>query len=484
MTSSNRPAWTTAFRSKRNTSESTIESYRVEKNPSNSSLDKSRKRFSISSFSSLKFTRTSSRGSKASSGRSLIMPDPKYVPKKTSGQEISYLEDLPEHVLDKIVEDLPASCKLCLRFTSKIFKTYFEGRKETGGALLGVRNFVEEPTLVRDQRLSFLLRLEWDREDLIRLKKASSDDPKLKAKHKTAGILRQDQHTCSACAKLHQTSDFTAKELAKPSASRRCKGSTRVLHLCHHATMTWEQFTRDIVNDFPYYRSTALAPTVLTRTYARNSGLSPRDVVVRHFHGSHCQSWEGTHWQRDRPVPAGGVSFQYPASGILWYSTWHIGIQHVWDEGKLAIVTGDEACTRKGPGIIEASQHSRSRSVIPFFDKLRDGSDHSKMISNMISRLNSLEIYICPHVTFSHPILLPDCTKLVDTHFAPGVSTNPICPVCGARINMYVQEKKEHMDVEELVIIIARHIGTGDSAMEKQWIDGTREATDGELLDG
>lgn len=406
------------------------------------------------------------------------------MPKKTSAQEISYLEDLPEHVLDKIVDDLPVSCRLCLRFTSKIFKTYFEGRKETGRTLLGLRKFVEEPTFIREQRLSFLLRLELDREGLIRLKEGSSNDRELKARHKIAGILGEGQHTCSACAKLHQRSAFTAKELAKPPRSRQCKGAARVLHLCHHATMTWDQFTRDIVNDFPYYRSTALAPTVLTRTYARNSKLSPRDVVLRHFHGSHCQSWEGTHWQRDRPVPAGGVSFQYPASGILWYSTWHIGIQHVWDEEKAAIVTGDETCTRKGPGALKVSQPLGNWDVIPLYNKLGDVSDRSKMISNLINRLNSLEIYICPHVTFSHPILLPDCTKLVDTHFAPGVSTNPICPVCEARINMYVQEKKEHMDVEELVIILARHIGTGDSAMEKQWIAGSSEVTDRECFDG
>ncbi|KAF4633493.1 hypothetical protein G7Y89_g4637 [Cudoniella acicularis] len=458
--------WNTAFRSHRNSQTSDEAAGSPTSTPAHHSSKPAVQKDSYrTSYASSKVSRAVIYSS-TSSPPCAFMPAPEHVTRRSIGQDISYLEDLPEHILDKIVSDLLISDRLCLRFTCKILWVYLTGRNETAEKLVGFEEFAKEPQIVRERRLSLLVRLEADAFQLFGDRKEKTSEEIKSKLETTRGIIRNNTYTCSTCAKLHDASAFEISQLDQPPSVRHCKGSTRILHLCCHATMTWDQFTTDIVNDFPYYRSTALAPTVLTRTYARNSELSPRDVVQRHFHGSHCQSWEGTHWQRDRPVPAGSVSFQYPFGGILWYSTWHIGIQHVWDAEERKVVTGENSLrTKVGPGIPTSTLASIQGKV----------TRHSDQLMALISRLNSFEIYICPHVTFSHPIMYDDCLKLVQNDFAPGVSNNPICPICQARINMYVQEKKEHMDVEELVIIIARHVGTGDSAMQKDWVDGTRE---------
>jgi hypothetical protein len=73
--------------------------------------------------------------------------------------------------------------------------------------------------------------------------------------------------------------------------------------------MTWSQYVTEITDDLPYYAAPSSRSSssggvggrglisgelaVKMVSYARNCGLSPRDVVERYSKGMGCQAWEG-----------------------------------------------------------------------------------------------------------------------------------------------------------------------------------------------
>jgi hypothetical protein len=93
--------------------------------------------------------------------------------------------------------------------------------------------------------------------------------------------------------------------------------------------MNWNQFSSEIVDDRPYIE---YGPRFLTVTYARNSGLSPKDTVARHPSGSVCQSWEGNRYASEKAAPAGTINFlNDPEKALKLYTQWHIEVQCLRD---------------------------------------------------------------------------------------------------------------------------------------------------------
>lgn len=261
---------------------------------------------------------------------------------------------------------------------------------------------------------------------------------------------------------------------------RRCLGSERVLYLCAHAFMTWDQFRREIVDIFPHHKGRPSAPSFLTITYARDAGLSDRDAVMRHIFGSNCQAWEGEFYGTEKPVPNGLVSFQMKEQNeILWYSTWYITVPEVWCKEKERVVKGS------GPAHKISSETAMPRSNTQGSKAQASEGKSSRLIFKepvtveqkvplLAERLTSLEIYLCPHVNFFSPVLRPTLIFLLATKFAGAIqSLMTSCSECGATFNIYVQENPDPLVVDQIVIIVARIIGTGASAMEQKWLSGT-----------
>jgi len=170
-------------------------------------------------------------------------------------------------------------------------------------------------------------------------------------------------------------------------------------------------------------------------TYARNSGLSPKDIVVRHTAGSVYQSWEGDQHEKERTVPAGVVTFLNDRENSLkLYSQWHIEVQYLREY----LEERQKDCTNR----------------------------QWEMVEHLARSFDSLDVYLCPHVTFSHPIF--EYAQLINSDFAPSGPKYVWCPSCGASFSLYVEAAGGN-----LVVVISRNIGTGESAMGLAWVKGT-----------
>jgi hypothetical protein len=213
---------------------------------------------------------------------------------------------------------------------------------------------------------------------------------------------------------------------------RRCTESARILNLCAHATMNWGQFSSEIIDDSPYCN---YGPRFHTVTYARNSGLSPKDIVVRHPAGSVCQSRDGDRHATERAVPVGVVTFLNDRENSLkLYSEWYIQVQYLREY----LEERQKDCTNR----------------------------QWEVVGHLSRRLDSLEVYLCPHVTFSHPIF--EYAQLINSDFAPSGPKYTWCPSCGASFSLYVEAAERN-----LVEVISRNIGTGESAVGLAWVKGT-----------
>ncbi|KAH6706429.1 hypothetical protein BKA61DRAFT_616431, partial [Leptodontidium sp. MPI-SDFR-AT-0119] len=293
----------------------------------------------------------------------------------------------------------------------------------------------------------------------------------------------KDQVDCSACGTQHPLFSFHDIGIKNIDHRRRCLGSERVLYLCAHAFMTWDQFRREIVDIFPYHIGFPSSPQVLTITYARDSGLSVRDAVMRHKHGSHCQAWEGAWHSTAKPAPSGLITFQKKLNQILWYSAWHIAVPEVWCKEEECVVEGRGPAREKSfeTAVLGSktqdlkAQASEGKRCYPVFKKPVTVEEEVPFLAE---RLTSLEIYLCPHVNFFSPVVRPSLIHLLETKFRGSLSVSmyPKCPECGASFTIYARQKLDSQkvdDVDSVVIIVARIIGTGASAMEREWLNAT-----------
>lgn len=309
---------------------------------------------------------------------------------------------------------------------------------------------------------------------------ASTKPPSYRSQTSVTGasgekVSSKDQIYCSACGTKHHLSSFPDLSTKTADHQRRCIGSKRILYLCAHAFMTWDQFRREIVDIFPYHEGLPSNPGVLTITYARDTGLSTRDAVMRHMNGSHCQSWEGEWYGVAKPAPWGGPSFQMrPENKICWYSTFHIAVQEVWCVEAESVVEG------RGPAPVKPSWSTESESKTKYSKKglvSKEPLTLEQMVPLLAERLNSLEIYLCPHVNFFSPVLKLSLIFLLANKFVDvGHGTmNPRCEECGSSFTIYVQKKSNTQTVDQVTIIISRVVGTGINAMESEWLNATEE---------
>jgi hypothetical protein len=347
------------------------------------------------------------------------------------------LDLLPMPLLENITSYLPISSQICLRYTCKT--TFYSLSVGTSAYLLGFEQFLKCPREIRQQRVLLLARLE---EDYYQMPAGKGKLESCRSSQTEWLQNRPTALTCSACGKRHKASAFTHEERFASPFLRRCISSTRILYLCAHAKMTWDQFSCQIVDQIP---DCQIAPSYDLKRYVLSCGLSPRDVAARHNSGNSvqpfCQSWKGDRWAAESPAPAGLIMFQIPAGKpILLYSHWRVDVKLLRD-------------------------HLKSKALL-----LYPTSVVKPNITELIKKLESLEIYLCPHVTFSHPIFNKDFTRLITTDFATTLPQYSHCPVCTAVYTAYVEREGK-----ALTIIHFRNVGTGDSAMESTWINATHE---------
>jgi len=262
---------------------------------------------------------------------------------------------------------------------------------------------------------------------------------------------------------------------------RRCLGSKRVLYLCAHALMTWDQFRCEIVDIFPYHKGHPSAPNFLTVTYARDTGLSFREVVMCHIYGGNCQAWEGECYGTAKPAPYGLISFQMKAQNeILWYSAWHITVPEVWCKEEESVVDGSWPAHKKSSETVapgskiqnSKAQASEEKGNYLIFEKQ---VTVEQKVSLLAERLTSLDINLCPHVNFLSPVLRPTLISLLATKFVgANQSSSTSCSERGASFTIFVQQISGSLVVDQIAVIVARIIGAEASAMEREWLNSTQ----------
>ena len=174
-----------------------------------------------------------------------------------------------------------------------------------------------------------------------------------------------------------------------------------------------------------------------------------------------------------RTVPNGNVYFQTnQGQPVSLYTSWRVRVQLLRDHlAKVEPAVNHQVSKADSVFLLSLEKgHLMGKSKPPEKDT---ASNVEAYVAEMIRYLDTCEIYLCPHVTFSDSFFNEDFTGLVTSGFAPSDPKYSLCPDCKASYTVYVDSTGE-----VFWIIIARPICMEESAMDPAWINATREPTE------
>ena len=299
-----------------------------------------------------------------------------------------------------------------------------------------------------------------------------------KASRKEADSCRPNQilKACRACGKAHTKNAFTISQLHSSPFNRRCKGSMKELVLCTHMSLTWDMFCKFFVDshltriqhlDQTRYSSTAKLELQAFWSKAKVCGCFDRPVD------------DNFGLSRYTTFMNNQTKFQFSVSRYIpRASVWDFTLQR---PVKLPKAKGSpDANTIEIPARTVEQIAKASRKYLPAPVESAAGLAERKgglrrekttlYVSKTLHFLRSIQhlgFYFCPHITPFHPPFATIFAQKVATD-DNRVGSDFRCQSCRTGFMLLYASVGARTDV--LAISTCRRLGSGDSAMEADWL--------------